>query len=317
MPVKNTIILASVFIFYSGTMSSTELTNLADICASYQSIEEDPEIKQKTRDSIPYGEGLLWKIEAKNGNSGYLFGTMHSQDRLITTSLPPPVNLAIHTSRIIMLEVIPDQQSNHAFSEAMYFNNDKELQSLLGDPLWTELARILPEYGLPHEAIHKLKPWAAFSLIGRPKPIRGPTLDMIIYSKALQGNKEARSLETMKELVNQLDGIPLDDQLEILTDTICNHKQIIRDTRTLRDLYIARDLAGIVLFNQSPHHDENVYQRYIKRMVYDRNLRMADRIEELMTEDGVFVAVGASHLPDKKGLLQLLSKRGYSVTQIY
>ncbi len=140
---------------------------------------------------------------------------------------------------------------------------------------------------------------------------------MIIYSKALQGNKEARSLETMKELVNQLDGIPLDDQLEILTDTICNHKQIIRDTRTLRDLYIARDLAGIVLFNQSPHHDENVYQRYIKRMVYDRNLRMADRIEELMTEDGVFVAVGASHLPDKKGLLQLLSKRGYSVTQIY
>ncbi len=310
-------VLFITFLINYCDVSAAETADLSEICTPYRTIPENVGTPAKTRDSIPYGEGLLWKIEDKDGHIVYLFGTMHSQDRLITNSLPPPVNLALHKSRIVVLEVLPDEAANQAFIEAMYLPGEQEIQSLLGETLYSELRRIMLDYGHMPEAIARVKPWAAFSLIGHPRPVRGPTLDEVLYQSAARRNKKLEGLETMEELVNRLDEMPVEDQLEILTDTICNHAQIVRDARQLRDLYISRDLAGIILFNNQPHHDEALFQAYIRRMIYDRNQQMVTKIEKYIKEGGAFIAVGASHLPDKQGLLNLLAGQGYGISLIY
>ena len=121
----------------------------------------------------------------------------------------------------------------------------------------------------------------------------------------------------MEEILAALDSLLIEDQLIILKDTICNHAKIMRETITLVELYVNRDLAGILAFNNQPHHDEAVFERFMQNILYDRNIKMLERIEIAFKRGNVFVAVGASHLIDEKGLLQNLSKKGYRVTPIY
>ena len=40
---------------------------------------------------------------------------------------------------------------------------------------------------------------------------------------------------------------------------------------------------------------------------------MANRSEKYLKEHSVFIAVGAAHLPGKKGIIHLLRNKGYKV----
>ena len=43
---------------------------------------------------------------------------------------------------------------------------------------------------------------------------------------------------------------------------------------------------------------------------------MADRMEPYLQQGGVFVAVGALHLPGEEGLIRQLEQRGYTVRAV-
>jgi len=288
--------------------------DLPEFCKDYLQNGELAGVPSVAHDRIPYGTGLLWKITASDGRESHVFGTMHSQDRQVT-GLPPPVRLALAQSRRLVMEIIPDEHANQVFSEAIYYMDGTRLDSLLNRDIYQTLVQKLPPYGIAEEQAPQLKPWAAFTLIGRPRPVRAQTQDEALLQVA--AGKPVAGLETMEELVSILDGISRADQITILNDTVCNHALIIRNTRELVQLYVARDLAGMVLFNEQPHHDEAVFNRFMQRIVYDRNQRMLERMEQYLREGGAFISVGASHLPGEKGILQMLEKKGYKITLVY
>ena len=268
------------------------------------------------RDSIPHGTGLLWKIADRGGRQSHLFGTMHSQDRRVT-GLPPQVRLALAQSRLLLMEIVPDRSAAQTFTNAIYATDGPGLDTLVDQEIFHKLVQILPPYGIEEKNAHNLKPWAAFTLIGRPRPVRAASLDDVLMQTASAMGKDIAGLESMDELVTTLDGIPVPDQIEILNDTVCNHARIIHDTLDLVNMYIARDLAGMMAFNEQPHQDEAVFKRYMQRIVYDRNRRMLGRMENYLHEGGAFISVGALHLPGAGGLLDLLEQKGYKVTLEY
>lgn len=287
-----------------------------EICKEYIRDGDLARGHAESRDSIPYGTGLLWNIEDDTGIRGHLFGVMHSQDRLVTR-LPPQVRLVLAQSRLLVMEVIPDNAADQAFAGSMYFTDGTRLPGLLHQNIYDLLLRKLPDYGIDREQVQNIKPWAAFTLIGRPRPVRAATQDAVLMDMASDLNKTVAGLEDMRELVIALDGISMSDQIRILNDTVCNHERIIRNTRDLVNMYVARDLAGMVIFNKQPHHDEAVFNRFMQRIVYDRNQRMLERMLVHMTQGGAFIAVGALHLPGEKGLLKMLEQRGYKLTRVY
>lgn len=286
------------------------------ICEPYRQDHSEFAQITKARESIPYSDGLLWEIRNLQGAVSYLFGTMHSQDRKVT-SIPPPVRLAIIKSQAIIMEVVPDQQTQQQFIESIYFKDDSNLKTMLDREIYNELLMKITDYGITEENVWRLKPWAVFTLIGRPRTVNATTQDQVLMQLALNSNKPVAGLESMEELVRTLDSIPLDDQIIILNDTVCNHTEIIRKTRDLVDLYLARDLAGMVIFNEQPHYDEAIFARFMQRILYDRNHRMLDRVESYIQHGGAFIAIGALHLPDEKGLLNLLGEKGYKINKIY
>jgi uncharacterized protein YbaP (TraB family) len=54
-----------------------------------------------------------------------------------------------------------------------------------------------------------------------------------------------------------------------------------------------------------------------EKVVYERNRKMASRIEEfLQSKETHFVIVGASHLVGDRGIIEILSRKGYLVEQL-
>jgi uncharacterized protein YbaP (TraB family) len=286
-----------------------------DSCSAYTQPSGDAHDAAEQRD-IPYGSGLLWRIESGNGPPSHIFGTMHSQD-FLATRLPPQVRLALAQSTRLAMEVVPDDEANRIFFESIYFTDDRRLPDLLPADLYARLLRLTPDYGIDPGKIERLQPWAAFTLIGRPRPTGSPTLDMVLYQTALMMGKPVTGLESMEELIAALASLQLSDQLTILADTICNHVSILRDAQQLLQMYLQGDLAGIVRLNEQPHADEGVFQRFMQEILYDRNTLMLERMRGLLAEGGVFIAVGALHLPGERGLLIALEREGYKLTQVY
>lgn len=59
---------------------------------------------------------------------------------------------------------------------------------------------------------------------------------------------------------------------------------------------------------------EEDYDLFQKVLLTDRNHIMAQRAAPILASGGVFVAVGALHLPGKEGLIELLRTQGYTIT---
>jgi uncharacterized protein len=75
---------------------------------------------------------------------------------------------------------------------------------------------------------------------------------------------------------------------------------------------LARELGFYTLLTeQMTAIEDDVYR------VDERNLRMVERMTDRLAEGGVFVAVGALHLPGERGILNLLAGRGYRISRVY
>lgn len=264
---------------------------------------------------LAYTDGLFWKV-GKNGSVNYLFGSMHSQDPRVT-DIPPQVRLAMQRTRVYLTEVEQDSEANQVFLDAMYMDSDKSLAEFLHPEILGLLRYKAGKYGIEENRAEQLRPWAAFSLIGRPRPTRSLTLDQVLMNYAISRNHEVHALESMEELVASLQSIPQDDQIEILTDTLCNHEAILKSAKEQVELYMRADLAGMVRRNAEPHRDEQVHERYMNIMVHERNQRMLERLLKWYDKGDAFATIGATHLHGEDGLLSLLVKHGYSVENIF
>ena len=309
------LIRASTFLLVMavGTATAGAAENeLSRVCKPYVTAATDgiPEPEKP----IPFGQGVFWRIE-KDGKTNYILGTMHSQDRLVA-NLSPQQRLRLARSQRLLIEVVPDAEANRTYRNAMYEQDGRGLREDLPPVFYERLATITRQYGLPGDKLNQLEPWAAFSQIGRPKPVNGPTQDKVIHDTAAGMGKEIIGLETMAELVETLDSLPYEDQITILKDTICNHARIVRDSKTLLDLYLAGDLAGMVAFNNQPHYDEAIFDRFMDAVLTQRNKRMFGRMQPYLDKGGSFIALGALHLPDENGLLTMMAEAGYELSRV-
>jgi len=303
-------ILAVLAVFIPGAAAARP--DLEQACKPF--ISTDEPVSEFTEENIPFGDAVFWRIQ-KGKTTSHILGTIHSQDRRVT-ELSPQQRLILARSDRLLIEVIPDAEANQAYFDSIYSSTGPGLQQSLSRPFYSRLREIAADYGLKPERLNALEPWAAFSQIGRPKPVNGPTQDMVIYQNAVRMGKPVIGLETMPELIDTLSALPHDDQIIILKDTICNHARIVRESKTLLDLYLAGDLAGMVAFNEQPHYDEAIFERFMEAVLHRRNERIFKRMLSYLEQGGSFVAIGALHLPDDDGLLQMLDEAGYQVSPV-
>ncbi len=267
-------------------------------------------------EELRHSKGLLWTIAKEGKETSYLFGTIHVSDKDVTT-LPGVVDKALHDSEQFVMEALPDQEQMTAFSRTMFFSEGQLLSNFVDAPVYEETKNILYAYGLGSDAISVMRPWAAFLLMNYP-PDQGEALDLVLLTLAKQNGASVTGLETLKEQGDIFSDLTLQEQVKLLTDTVCHYAIVEEDFAVMKAFYLKRDIGGLYRYAQRYlMNDKPVYKKLMKKLIDDRNKSMVDRMQVILEEGSAFIAIGAMHLTGKKGVLSLLEKQGYSVSAIY
>lgn len=272
----------------------------------------------------PYGKGLLWRIERPGVAASHVFGTLHSTDPRITT-LPEPVTQALADADGLAVEIVQTKEMPVRMARVMVLPRGRRLDSILGPALFTRLAEIASRHGLPAHTLVRLKPWAASTAISIPAEERAGAaagrkrLDHALQIKAQARGIPVHGLETIEEQLGVFDGLPERDQVALLKQAVADYGKLDEFLLVMKRFYLARDLGGLYTWmeKQSTGADARLLAIFKDRVINDRNRTMVARMAGALDQGGLFVAVGALHLPGERGVLNLLAARGYSVTRVY
>lgn len=264
-----------------------------------------------------FNHGLLWEIGAPGVAPSYLFGTYHTSDPRITI-LPCPVHDVFSRTSSYTMEVIFNGAGIVSMAEAMFFSDAKTLKGVLGESLYQETLRALGASESGSGSINKMKPWAVMMALLSPREGKGLFLDMSLQLAATRLDKPVYGLETMQEQISVFNDMALDDQVVLLRDAVQNHQLAQNAMEELTQAYLKRDLRALLALNEKfKPQDARVHNAMMERLLSQRNIIMAERMRARLKEGNAFIAVGALHLPGTNGLLNLLSRAGYRVSQVY
>ena len=273
----------------------------------------------QTKQGILHPRGLLWKIEKPAQPASYLFATMHVSDSRVV-EMPSPVEQAFSDSRQFVMEMLLTFQAVGLVSRASFFSDGRTLASVMQAEDYRRLLEVLQNrLQLGESAVRHLKPWAVFSVLMMPvEEGNAAALDMQLYRRAVQAQKQVAGLETAQEQVDVFDQMSIADQLWLLNQAVGEIEHTDALFPEMLEAYLQGDLAELMLMQQRMMSAESeIDDRLMHRLLTQRNQRMAQRMLPYLQQGEAFIAIGALHLPGQDGVLHLLLQQGYAVSPVY
>lgn len=268
-----------------------------------------------------YSRGLLWRVTRKGVPPSFVYGTIHAADPRLA-ELPAPVAKAFGQSRSLMLEYLADDYARERFLQAASYLDRRTLEQEIGSRDFELAAERMRLIGLSREFVNQLKPWGVLINLRTTKVAAdGPSLDARLVERARARRMSLHQIEDVEEQIFTFDEFPMDSQVALLRHTLANEDDVLAlDERTM-DAYLARDLAAIWRLREefSARYPDMArhYAVMTKRVVLDRSVVMAFRMQRTVRHGNAFVALGALHLYGGKGVLSLLEDDGYRVARVY
>lgn len=270
-----------------------------------------------------FSHGVLWRVSYRGRPANHIFGTIHAADPRLA-SLPDPVARSFAAARSLTLEFAADRFTREWFLQAALLPEGQTLDALIGVRDFDRLVACLAPAGLPREFVRRLKPWAALINLRNPRGTRpgaGATLDAQLIAQARARRLPLDTMESVGEQIFTFDEFPMDSQLALLRHALAHQDELIAMSERTIDAYLARDLDGIWRIQEAfvgrypqiaPHNAV-----FVKRVIYDRSVVMAFRMQRALRSGNAFVALGALHLHGAKGVLALLEADGFRAQRIY
>ena len=267
-----------------------------------------------------FESGLLWRIERGDAPPSHVFGTIHVSDPRVTR-LPPPVSRALDASRSVTVEAVLDPSSMLALAKRMVFLDGRDLPGAVGAELYEKTAALTAAMGLPEQAVRLFRPWAIALVLSAPRQDPREILDFVIASTVRGQGKPVYELESLEEQAELFEGMPDGDQVAMLRRAVESYERMPSAIDRMIGLYLARDLAGMQRLVEEVAGGtadlKRLHETFSRRLLNERNVRMAERMQPRLQEGGAFVAVGALHLYGGSGVLAELERRGWRVTREY
>ncbi len=273
---------------------------------------------------VPYGQGILWKIEQPGGAPNYLLGTMHVNDPRVR-NLPAPVRSAFNNAERSVFEIVLTPDVRRQMSAARYLPEGRALEDILDPDLFNQAASLAETAGVNRDTFRRLKPWAAaMAFTSRQDEFARFSMGEQQLDQWMQSNAQNRGipvleLETVEEHMAVFDGMSEADQIELLRGGIEDAQRTGEQRESMIQFYVSRDTGALyTLFYDDIDADGSAFaRRFAERLIDNRNHAMVDRMQDLLRQGGTFIAVGALHLPGDQGILRLLQRQGYSIVREY
>lgn len=269
-----------------------------------------------------FEHGLLWRVSRGGVAPSHVFGTIHSADPR-AAELPAAVQKAFARSRSLTLEYVADGYGRERFLEAAMFLDRQTLQGKIGAEDFGRVLAMFAPLGLRREFVDKLKPWGVLLNVraADASPQAGVTLDGLLFDMAGKRRMAVEEMEELEEQVSLFDDFPMHSQVALLKHALAHRGELVGMAEATMQAYLRRDLAGIwrVQAEFAARHPEIAphNEPLVKRVLHDRSVVMAFRMQRQMRRGGAFVALGALHLYGAKGVLALIEKDGWRVARVY
>ena len=278
--------------------------------------------------TVMNGSARFWKIEKEGMPTSWLFGTMHFSDPRVV-NIPDVVEQAFNSSSTVVIEntqVLDPKALAAAMVEVrslMFFTDGSTLEQRYGEETIQLLKARLQGREIPYFLGKRMQPWVLATAIVMPmceierKNRKEKVLDYVLGTRALSEGKTLIGLESVKEQIGAMAGLTLEFHLKSLEETLKLGDKLDDMMETMVQLYAAGEVGKFwpLMEHLSPETSKGPgYAQFQEALITRRNKVMADRANPQLEKGGVFMAVGALHLPGKLGVVQLLRNAGYTVT---
>ncbi|WP_019897990.1 TraB/GumN family protein [Methylotenera mobilis] len=258
-------------------------------------------------------QGLFWKAESNSSKPIYLFGTIHTDDNRVT-EFSPRVIEALKAVDVFMMEVEPPKDTSILQMQDANLSTILSAQEL-------EQVYVLADFHVMHrDAVLRTKPWLLAVVFDSPRPLTPYAQDNLLMRLAEDLGKDVIGLETADEHFSVMDGLTLDEQVAFLRKVLRrSQKTKERDYEQLVKAYLKGDADKLSAMNDKMTGSmlpAELWARMRVKLLDERNLAMAERILAKAHDKSLFVAVDASHLAGKTGLVATLKKAGYKISVV-
>lgn len=267
-----------------------------------------------------FSRGLLWRVSRDGSAPSHVFGTLHDSDPRLA-EWPAPVEQAFAGARLLMVEFLPDPYTRSRFNEAAMFLDGRTLAGHIGAADFARVLEQLSPIGLEPGFVNKLKPWGALINLRAQRTAAGPSMDARLVALARERKLAISQIEEVEEQIFTFDEFPMDAQIALLRHSLTQRDELIELADRTLAAYLERDLSRIGRLRDAyiaRHPAMAAYQAVMtKRVLHDRSVVMAYRMQRALRRGDAFIAVGALHLYGPAGVLALLEVDGYRAERVY
>lgn len=256
---------------------------------------------------------LLWEITGNGlAKPSYLFGTMHVSSKLVF-HLSDSFYLDIRNAEVVALELDPQLWQDQLFRfQNMQTNLRFYTQGSPGD-LVNEHSFQLEKYDDKLKSALSDEPTVINGLLYRSFQTKADFeedtyLDLYIYQTGKKLGKQATGVENYfqtEQLVMEAAQDMMKDKKKKAPDM--DGESAFDIEKKTQEAYRKGDLDMLDSLEKLLQPSD----AYMEKFLYRRNEIQAASIDSIVRRHSLFVGVGAAHLPGKRGVIELLRKKGY------
>ena len=265
---------------------------------------------------VKNGNSLLWKIEKEGHQTSYIFGTMHMIEEEYYVFTPHMEKLVKNSDAIIM--EIGGQPNPLKALDMMTLKEGKVEDYFTKEQLKDLVEFMDVKMNVTPEEFHKtysgMKPFFILQTITQAYfSENSVSYDMNIMQMSAENDIPLLGFESMEEQLGFFDEIPSKDVALMIMNSVYNFEKEKKNTKKLEKLYAKQKVDKLIplMKNQSPE-----FMEFEDVFLTNRNKAWIPKIIEETKTKKCFIAVGAAHLFDTNGVIQLLKNNGFTLTAI-
>ncbi len=323
---------------------------LKDICSIEQAIVLATRLVTCIYDKLDASsKGLLWEAKA-NGNTVYMLGSIH----MASTDIYPmsdKILSAYNSSEALAVEVnLFDQAGALALVNNAFYTDGSTLKDHVSKDTYDKVIALAAKFGVPEAQAALMKPWYIYisftslsmtesGTIDEATTSANLGIDMNFLTNAMLNGKKVLEVEgygvqgkMLESFSKELAEYLVNETIDAVNDSLAGKDNTNPEgLASMLSLWRAGDAENFKQYNSFEYQNKDMLKdgttdeemkllrEFYDKLFIQRNATMAEYIENLLKTDSghtYFVIVGSGHYLGDSDIIELLTAKGYEITQI-
>lgn len=261
----------------------------------------------------------LWSLSGKT-NTVYLLGSVHFLSP--NEKLPQAMEAAYEDAEALVMEIDMDDldpmEAQKVALELGMLPEGRTLESELGADLYAQVSTKAKELGVEPAMLTRFRPWfAALTLVQLHLIKMGldpnAGVEQRLTARAGTDGKPIQGLESLREQLGMLAGLPPEQQREFLLYSVEDSERATKEIDTMLTAWRVGDVAAL---DRLLAEGMEQYPKVYRPLTVDRNRKWISSIEGLLDDrEDYLVVVGTLHLVGDESVIELLERKGHRIKQ--